>query len=619
MIHNIIVTAICLAVVPLAQVGAQTSDYGPNLKAHDVGNVLRVVRKNSYVGFSHQGPFCEYPRGSGMDHVYPTSDKFELGALAPPGDTLQYRYSHNFGTFSFEQWDSIWVVTDNNIVDMPYWHSYEGISDQDFVCRYHNNYVTYGGSYCDTNIFFGYQPLNVDVVEQSFAWINPPLGDVIVYAYHITPTVFDLKNAYIVLHFFGGIGTLGGSDPWVNLRGRYLDDQSNYYSDEHLGIVTDGPFGLEGQAKSCIGYKLFPPRGLPAGGWRWSFSDDGGQHDPAAGNLEAREPPPCIRSERDRTNYLYNLVTSGVSPVTSQNRGSGYISFGPLDLRKGDTASFWTAEILGMGTDDVLRKAAILDSIYSRDFRTPKPPPPPHVRVDRGNKQVTLRWDALPGEVNPETYVDTYRGDKLSTPFEGYRVYKSTQSLDGPWIPLAEYDIAGDGFGHEFGLQHSFTDVGLLNNFEYYYAVTAFSKMDTVYGFRSRESRISLSAVRASPGLAPAKQLGEVAVVPNPYRGDIDYNKYTPAWERPSEGRLYWLEQDRRVQFINLPERCEIRIYTLGGDLVQTLNHDDPINSYHDWNLTSHVGQATASGIYLFTVEDKIHGGVQVGKFVIIK
>jgi hypothetical protein len=49
------------------------------------------------------------------------------------------------------------------------------------------------------------------------------------------------------------------------------------------------------------------------------------------------------------------------------------------------------------------------------------------------------------------------------------------------------------------------------------------------------------------------------------------------------------------------------------------LYHEDPTNSYHDWNLTSHVGQATASGIYLFTVEDKIHSGVQVGKFMIIK
>jgi hypothetical protein len=36
-------------------------------------------------------------------------------------------------------------------------------------------------------------------------------------------------------------------------------------------------------------------------------------------------------------------------------------------------------------------------------------------------------------------------------------------------------------------------------------------------------------------------------------------------------------------------------------------------------NLTSSVGQAISSGLYLFTVEDKKNGNVQVGKFVIIK
>jgi hypothetical protein len=79
------------------------------------------------------------------------------------------------------------------------------------------------------------------------------------------------------------------------------------------------------------------------------------------------------------------------------------------------------------------------------------------------------------------------------------------------------------------------------------------------------------------------------------------------------------MEQDRRIQFINLPERCEIRIYTLAGDLVNTLHHDDPNRGFEDWNLTSSVGQAISSGIYLFSVEDLKNGEVQVGKFVVIK
>jgi hypothetical protein len=79
------------------------------------------------------------------------------------------------------------------------------------------------------------------------------------------------------------------------------------------------------------------------------------------------------------------------------------------------------------------------------------------------------------------------------------------------------------------------------------------------------------------------------------------------------------MEQDRRIQFTNLPEHCEIKIYTIAGDLVNTLPHDDASHGYADWNLTSSVGQAVASGIYLFTVEDRTNGKVQIGKFVIIK
>ena len=113
--------------------------------------------------------------------------------------------------------------------------------------------------------------------------------------------------------------------------------------------------------------------------------------------------------------------------------------------------------------------------------------------------------------------------------------------------------------------------------------------------------------------------MGEVAAVPNPYRGDIAYSSYNPPWEKPTGDRPWWMEQDRRIQFINLPPLCEIKIYSLAGDLVYTLQHNDPTRGYEDWNLTSSVGQAISSGLYLFTAEDKSNGNVQVGKFVIIK
>jgi len=67
------------------------------------------------------------------------------------------------------------------------------------------------------------------------------------------------------------------------------------------------------------------------------------------------------------------------------------------------------------------------------------------------------------------------------------------------------------------------------------------------------------------------------------------------------------------------PKSCVISIYTLAGDLVELIRHSDATFSFHDWNLTSYVGQAVASGLYLFAVEDSQTGEVQVGKFVVIR
>ena len=204
-------------------------------------------------------------------------------------------------------------------------------------------------------------------------------------------------------------------------------------------------------------------------------------------------------------------------------------------------------------------------------------------------------------------------------PFEGYRVYKSTASIYGPWTLLAEFDIQDNAFFGNTGLAYEYVDVGLVNNLEYYYTVTSFTKPDIISGQSSLESNKNVNAREITPGtMAPLSVSDEIAVVPNPYRGDVRYQDYKPAWEVVKAG-YEWYETDRRIQFINIPSPSEIKIYTLSGDLVQTLQHNDPSRGFADWNLTSMVGQAVASGIYLYTVEDKKNSDVFVGKFVIIK
>jgi len=547
----------------------------------------------------------EFPPGSYEEHIGEAG--IWVGAITPQNDTLVTVTSSwnpwgpngaEFWPVSGEPWDTIWVVPRNQKVDIPYWPGYVGKADKDYVFRYND----YNERSLLTN---DHHPLYADVIEVVHAWSAPDvLAQVFIYEYYVFPSKFDWKKMFITYW----------ADPNVGLRSVYFptmlaDDYSMYFPEHKMGVGLDGPGNPDGTAISPIGFKIFPPENIPASALRWTFKWGG------------RANPPGIVPSRDEEKYKQLMISGEIMENQQVPSGSHFvISFGPIDLAVGDTLHFMVAEILGYGLEGVLKNAEILDLLKERDFNVPAPPPNPPLKVFTDNHKVTLTWYPTE-EVNPETYFDPYRADGDTLPFEGYRVYKSTQSIDGPWKLMAEYDIAGDGFGNEIGLQHEFTDDGLLNNVEYYYSVTAFSKEDHVLNWPSLETSIRDNAVVVIPGTAPPEKVGKVAVVPNPYRGDINYNAYDPPWERTPPSRNYWMEQDRRIQFINLPELCEIKIYTLSGVLVKTIRHEEvgTNKGYHDWNLTSSVGQAIASGIYLFTVEDLRTREVQVGKFVIIK
>ncbi len=60
-------------------------------------------------------------------------------------------------------------------------------------------------------------------------------------------------------------------------------------------------------------------------------------------------------------------------------------------------------------------------------------------------------------------------------------------------------------------------------------------------------------------------------------------------------------------------------MFTLAGDLIKTLEHDDPNSGQEAWDLISEPVRAIASGLYIYAVTDLDTGDVQRGKLVIIK
>jgi hypothetical protein len=563
-------------------------------KMHDVGNIKQLVTnmgtlwrsQTNYPGLI----YSEYPVESGEEHV--GEGGIWIGSIAGNDTLVSVTTSWNSSNEFFpsgNSWDSVWVVNRDDTVDIPYWRQYIGRSDQDLVCRY--------SDYNITNIS-NHRPLYVDVIQKSYAWASKPVNEQLVFTYYIIPARTDLKQAYISFWLDGNVGYRGQGWEFA------LDDYSVFYEDRKMGASIDYPGGADGSAIGPIGVKIFPPAGIPEASLRWTFNWYPGQ---------GLGSPPASDGERYRQMASGIIMENQFEPMGSQFM----ISFGPFDVAVGDTLEFSAGLIFGQGEKGLLENEEMLEWLFNQDYRVPAPPPVPPLKVETRNGEITLNWLPREGEVNPETYKDPYRADSIDQPFEGYRVYKSTRSQGGPWTLLAEYDVINDQ-GNNYGLQHEYVDRGLLNNIEYYYAVTSFSKEDTVIGFPSQESSLMRSSVIAVPGTEPPATVGEVAVVPNPYRGDIAYHTYNPPWEKSPSGRK-WLEQDRRIQFINLPQECEIKVYSLSGDFIISIYHSHLARGYEDWNLTSSVGQAIASGIYLFTVEDKLTGNVQVGKFVVIK
>jgi len=121
--------------------------------------------------------------------------------------------------------------------------------------------------------------------------------------------------------------------------------------------------------------------------------------------------------------------------------------------------------------------------------------------------------------------------------------------------------------------------------------------------------RYEFTSQAVSFDLATASnQLNNIYVVPNPYVA-FSYQ------EQP--GSSATLRGENRLQFRNLPAVCTIRIYTITGELVDTIEKNDT-NSYANWRILSYEGQRLAYGVYLYHVD--VPGvGEKIGRFALIK
>lgn len=163
----------------------------------------------------------------------------------------------------------------------------------------------------------------------------------------------------------------------------------------------------------------------------------------------------------------------------------------------------------------------------------------------------------------------------------------------------------------DFGAKHPFTLRIIITNYSYYSYQGRINippqPGDVAHivlkrPFRTGDQfRIVVTAMKVTS--RQGLKQNDIKVVPNPFIVQA-------GWELN--------QNEARIQFIHLPSVCKIHIFSLAGDQVRTLYHNDPTTDYEFWDLLNSSNLKMSYGMYLFVVETP-EGGMERGKFVILR
>jgi len=502
-------------------------------------------------------------------------------------------------------------------------------------------------------------PLGLKVILRVLAWGPKHADDFVILDYAIInnnlTTGKELRDVYVGLWVDTTVGNTDQTnpyDPQAPVRWNFNDDVNGAWG--AVGYVPDANTvpsdpdiwmnyehdddGEEGLATSWIGTRLLgtsrepePEPGVnPVSYNAWRFR---GVPEKDDWYTDPDDPNTLLPGK-------YQVMSNGAFTVgetqdvdySKASNWVGLLTTGPFPyLAAGDTLRMTYAIVAGEDSVRILDNSKIAQLAYNNQFSIPNGPPSPRLNFSYSDNSVVLSWapgDSVDADDVPLAFDSPLRSpeqhisDLTGRPdFQGYRIYRY-QGLDITGDPFAISDLVAqfdiiDGVGYDTGMpplddegNRVFVDTNLLDGFPYWYSVTSFSSPNYEDGFPEFESGYNSNSKLVYPGPAPAGQDNPrtIGVYPNPYRAGSMFD------DRTGEQEI-----NRRLWFTGLPARCRIQVFTLVGELVQTLDHDDPSSGQEPWDLLSADTQAIASGLYIYTVEDMETGEIQRGKLVIIK
>ena len=596
-------------------------------------NLGLTVYNNGFVGtnLADRSPSMEYPLGTSQEHLV-RAGIWVGGLPASEADTLVSTATLDgvFGSFKPEEISEFYpaatVIEERSILPNSRYYHPDAKSEQDFRLAFIDRH-NHGGP--------EHVPLGLRVELETMLFSFEPFDAIVIANYRIINANPDdpIYNVYVGLYSELASGWKDGHTEWTP-RGWFKKKDIAYVDSLGLHMITEHHYNLDNDnCPSWGGIQLLGTRPTPMDkltvsfNW-WTWTSD---------NINA----PKDDGER------YRLISNGAIVPTSGVEAPNedpveVLSVGPFEvIEPGDTVLVSFAFVGGQPSDregrtaaqDIVFNAVWAQTAFNLNFNIPVPPPSPTLRVIPDQSRLTLRWAR-----DPEDFLDPKSRQK---DFEGYRVYVSESRDEKDFRLVRQVDVP-DSLLENTGLddlrdpvtidgtsfEYRYDLTGLRDGFKYWVAVTSF---DTgTPDIEPLESGRSQNRTFTIPGEGPSP-IGRVRVFPNPYRGDA-------AWD----GNL---ARDRYLWFVNLPPRCTIRIFTLAGDLVDTIEFDsktydateirgifDPTDvqnperdiptlsgSMAAWDLVTRKDQGVASGLYIFSVEDHATGKTQLGKFLVLK
>jgi hypothetical protein len=586
----------------------------------------------------------------------------------------------------------------------------DAISHQDFITEFTDRNFSIPGSGNPPKLIPEHNfPLGVDVRLESYNWNFSFANFFVILNYKIKNVGLDTLDSLHVGQYYNAVvrnvsRTLPAGTAFFNKGGNGFEDSLNMgyvfdatgdvgFTESYVGVkflgaekilpTCQGPVFIPGKLgtdRFKINFqtwlfgssdpKFFPPSNDPE---KFSRMSKGLQYEP---NWAFADPPgepikSIIRKPGNRTNVLScgNMGTLNPGETVS-------VVFAVVCAKKDNAEGLANTEDTQIQRTNLFANALWAQTAYNGEdangngvlspeeeqnnncridrYILPSPPDVPNTKVISSNNQIDVYWAP-----NSENSVDPISKEK---DFEGYRLYKSSFGFDmKPSIDLqnsyelvGEWDKAGNTTSFNTGFskielavdsvfpgdtnhyKYRFTFPAIQNGWQHAIAVTAFDKGSVKNNLGSLETSKRSNQFFVYPGTRPNSDLeaNKPFVYPDPYYAGASWQGSST---RPEDGKLY---------FANLPARCDVRIFTTAGDLIDEFTHDAstyrgseswfktystfsqdskvPDNRVfsggeHDWNLLSKDSQIISRGLYLFSVKDLQSGNIQTGKFTIIK